>query len=302
MRSEIFYWLLNMSVSASIIGIIIYLLSKIRRIPRRIICLLWLIPLVRMWIPVGINSRYSLMSLIARFTAKTLVVYEGAFNLSMTNLVMGAETYFPLTYKTEALGNVMNAASVVWIAVTALLVCMMAAAYYTAKSDLKNARHLYDNIYSSGKISSPAVYGVFRGKIILPEEYGESDLRFILLHENMHIKRGDNLWRMIAVITACLHCFNPLSWLFLKSFLENLELACDEAVLSKCADGERKAYAETLLNSAESKSLFASAFGGAKVRVRIERILSYRKLSAFSMTLCFILAIVIGYVLITNAE
>jgi len=64
-----------------------------------------------------------------------------------------------------------------------------------------------------------------------------------------------------------------LIWLFLKKFLEDTELACDEQVLANCGEDEKKAYAMALVDCAESMGVFASPFGGAKIRVRIDRIL-----------------------------
>lgn len=58
MLADVFYWLLNMSISASIAGIAVFLLNKIPKIPRRIINILWAIPLLRMWIPIGMNSSF----------------------------------------------------------------------------------------------------------------------------------------------------------------------------------------------------------------------------------------------------
>ena len=301
MPSEFFYWLLNMSISASIVGIFIVLLSKIRRIPRKIITLLWIVPFLRMWIPVGMNSEYSLMSLISKFATKTIIVYDGIARFSMMNSISLADTYFPVTYKVDLLENVFKIAAIVWLVIAAALVIAMLILYAVTKSELKDSRHMRDNIYISDKITSPAVYGIIREKIIIPSTYRNDDLKYILMHEQAHIKRKDNLWRIVAILTACVHWFNPLSWLFLKSFLANIELACDEAVLKKCTDSEKKCYANTLLNCAESKSLYASAFGGAKVRVRIERILSYKKLSTLSAIGFISLAVVVGYMLLTNA-
>lgn len=301
MRSELFYWILNMSISSSIAGLAVYLIGRLRKIPRRILCVLWMVPFLRMWIPVGWNSRYSLISLLSRFTAKTVAVKEGS-DFSMTNFVMGADAYFPVTYKTDALKSVFEVAAVVWGMMAAALLAAMLSLYLATKADLKKARPLQGNIYIADGIPSPAVTGIFRQRILLPREYDAQDLRFILMHENAHIKRKDNLRRIVAIATACVHWFNPLSWLFLKSFLESLELACDEAVLRRCGEKEKKAYAGTLLRCAESRSLCASAFGGAKVRVRIEHILAYKKLSAVSAAAFITLAVVVGYVLLTNAK
>lgn len=299
--SEVFYWIFNMSISASIAGIVILLFGKLRQVPRRVIHVLWAVPLFRMCIPVGINSKYSLMSLIAKITSRTVTVYEGHVDFSMTNFTMAADTYFPLTYKIRQMYNIFKVSAVVWIIIAAALLIAIFIIYKVTKSELKGAELLYDNIYISDKVTSPATYGIFREKIIIPKVCKESDLNFVLLHERAHIKRKDNLWRIVGIVTACVHWFNPLSWLFLNSFLSNIELACDEAVLRKCGEDEKKNYATALLNCAESKNLYASSFGGSNVRLRIGHILSYKKLSALSMVFLIVMSAFIAYVLLTNA-
>ena len=102
-------------------------------------------------------------------------------------------------------------------------------------------------------------------------------------------------------MAAAIHWFNPFSWVFLKVFLADLELACDEAAIAKYCDEERKEYARTLLNCSQSKSLFASAFGGAKVRMRIENVLSYKQMTVVSAVGFTILILAIIYTLLTNA-
>lgn len=302
MPSAIFYWVLNMSITASIMGIIILLIGKFRRIPRFIICLLWCIPFLRMWVPISVNSKFSLMALLSKFATKTVIIYDGTVNFSMMNSVQAADRYFPMSYKANILDQAFSVATTVWLIVAIALLIAMTALYMTTKHELKDSRHLRDNIYVSDKITSPATYGIIRPRIILPKNYNSNDLKYILMHEQAHIKRLDNLWRIVAIVTACIHWFNPLSWLFLKVFLENLELACDEKVLKNSSEEDKKRYALTLINCAESKSLYASAFGGARVKVRIERILSYKKLSLFAVVTFLVFASVIAYILLTNAS
>lgn len=291
-----------MSISASLAGLIVYFVSKIRQIPRRIICVLWIVPFLRMWIPVGINSKYSLMSFISKFATRTVTVYEGTVDLSMINSVMAADTYFPMTYKIDLFERVFGIAFAIWGIIAVALIITMVILYSVTMAEIRGAKHFDGNVYISDRVSSPATYGIFRPRIVLPKEYDEEDLKYILMHEKSHIKRLDNLRRVAAITAACVHWFNPLSWLFLENYLTSLELACDESVLRQCNDGERKAYAEILLDCAERKSLYVSAFGGTAVRVRIERILAYKKLSAISMTAFIILAAVLGYILLTNAK
>lgn len=302
MLSEVFYWLFNMSISASLVGIIILLIGKIKRLPRRLIHILWVIPFLRMWIPIGMTSKYSLMTLISKFTTRIVVVYDGPVDFTFTNHLMAASNYSPITYKVNLLDRLFGIASMVWIIVTAALIIISVIIYVITKSELKDAILLRDNIYVSDRITLPATYGIFQPRIIIPKKYEQSDLKYIIAHESAHIQRRDNLWRILAIITISLHWFNPLAWLFLMKFLEETELACDERVLADFGEYEKKAYAIALVDCAKSKNVFVSAFGGAKIRVRIDHILSYRKLSIISIICFTVLAIAIAYVLLTNAS
>jgi beta-lactamase regulating signal transducer with metallopeptidase domain len=214
---------------------------------------------------------------------------------------MAAADYFPIVYKTDLLKDVFAVGGTIWAILAAGAVLCSVLLYVFTKSALKGAVHIEKNIYQSDKITTPAVYGVIRPKIILPVGLGGEDLEYILMHERVHIRRRDNLWRVAAVITACVHWFNPLVWLFMKRFFVDMELACDAGVLKNLDQESRKSYASALLSCAAGKAYYASAFGGAKTRLRIENILSYQKLTLVS-ALAFALFIgVIAITLITNA-
>ena len=122
------------------------------------------------------------------------------------------------------------------------------------------------------------------------------------MHERTHIGRLDNLWRVVEIITCCIHWFNPFVWLFLKRFFEDMELSCDEKVLRKYHPDRKTDYARALIECESKKTVFASAFGGAKTRVRIENILSYKKLSIFSTICLTALIAAIAVTLLTNAS
>lgn len=303
MLGEIFYWIFNMSIAATICMVPVLLLRLIKKIPRRIFIWLWLIPIVRMCVPIGISSKYGIMALLSEFTTKSVTILEISDDsiLTMMNHVMGANSYFPITYKINLLEDLFNIASVVWLFVALAAIFSLVIIYFMTQGEMKDAKHLKENLYLSDKIKTPAVYGIIKPKIILPFEYEQSELNYVLMHERAHIKRKDNFIRLFAFIVVCLHWFNPLAWLMLKLFHSDMELACDEAVLSQCNETERKEYAHTLLSTAEKTNLFATSFGGSKIRIRIDRILSYKKISVFSIVAFSALVIAICYVLLTNA-
>lgn len=303
MLQEVFYWIFNMSITATITGVLVLLLRTIKRLPKRITVFLWAIPFLRLTIPFGINSPYSLMTLLSKITTKTIVVYQptDGIDFSVMNSIMAADTYFPITYKTNILDTIFSVASAVWIIVSLAIILMLVVTYFATIYEIKNVTHLKDNIYLSEKVISPAVYGIIKPKIILPTSYKNRDIELIVLHEKTHIRSLDNLWRMIAFVIASVHWFNPFCWLFLKRFLADLELSCDERVVTRLGTERAKEYALSLLESKQGTTVFASAFGGAKIRTRIENILSFKKLTWLSLTVFIVLLGAIFYVLLTNA-
>ena len=303
MLQEVFYWIFNMSITAALTGVLIMLVRLIKGIPRRMTTFLWIIPFLRMTIPLGLDSPYSLMTLLSKITTKTIVVFQPTdkISFSMMNSVMAANSYFPITYKVNILETIFSVASVIWAVVALAIVLMLTAIYCTTLFEIKDSKYLRENVYLSEKISSPAVYGVLRPKIVLPASYKDRDIELIVQHEKTHIRGLDNLWRMIAFLIVAVHWFNPFSWLFLKAFLADLELSCDERVLVKLGADRSKEYASALLECKQGATVFASAFGGARIRTRIENILSFRKLTWISLAAFIALISVIFYVLLTNA-
>lgn len=304
MLSEVFYWLFNMSIVASLTGICILLIRCIEAIPRRIITILWIIPFIRMWIPIGIGGKHSLMSIISMYTTKTVIVYESDKlpSLTDTNIVMAAKSYFPVKYKVNLVGDVFYVSSIVWMIIAVALFIAFIILYFSTMHDISDSVHLYKNVYTSDKVTSPSVYGIFNPKILIPPSIAEKDeLYYVLLHELKHIHRHDNLRRILAFASISLHWFNPFAWIFLKCFFEDIELACDESVLKKCRENEKKKYASALISCMEQKTLFVSAFGGAKIHRRIEKIIAYKKMTVLSIIVFLALITAISYFLLTNA-
>lgn len=303
MLSEIFYWVFNMSLIGSAMGLIVLLIRAVRPIPRRVAAVLWAAPFLRFAVPVWLNSRWSLMTLISRFTTRTVVVYRPADDLSFscTNAAMAANSYFPIVFKVNPLETVFRVGAVVWAIGAAALLLAWGMIYVITMREMRCAVRLRGRVYLSEKVSSPAVYGVLRPRIVVPESWADRDLTWVLAHENAHIRRLDNLWRLLAFAVTAIHWFNPLAWLYLKLFLGDLELACDETALARCGDAERREYARALLDGAGGKILFASAFGGARIRTRIENVLSFRRMTVLSLIGFAALAAAILITLLTNA-
>ena len=303
--AEAFYWFLNMNIVASLCGLVILLLRRIRRIPRRLICWLWLIPALRVLLPFGMGGRwgnFGLVGLLSRVWGRPARI-TGLPDAIITNYVQAASSYDPLTFREAWQFKVFTWGSLIWIILACALLLTFGILYGITMREMNDARPLAGRrgVYLSDKVTGPALYGIVKPRIVLPEGTEESpQLEHILLHEETHRRRLDNRRRAAAFALTALCWFNPLAWLFLKCFLADLELACDEQVLARLGEEKKKEYALALVSQAEQKNLFASAFGGAAIRVRVERILSWKRMSLLACLALGAFAAALSWFLLTD--
>ncbi len=112
----------------------------------------------------------------------------------------------------------------------------------------------------SKDLKSPAVYGVIKQFLILPEGYmdklSREQAEHVLIHELCHLKRGDLLVHWICILLQIVYWFNPLLIWSRKQMRHICEICCDLSVANvlreKTAD-----YRATLLKTA--RELFAES-------------------------------------------
>lgn len=132
-------------------------------------------------------------------------------------------------------------------------------------------------------ISTPAVTGLLRPRLLLPHErYDVQELRYILRHELCHLKRRDMLLKLVLLAANAMHWFNPVVYLMLRQADEDIELACDSAATDGLELPERAAYSRTLLAAVQSsvRALPATTcFGGTVecLKRRITNVLGAQK-------------------------
>ena len=105
----------------------------------------------------------------------------------------------------------------------------------------------------SGEASVPAVCGIRRPCVVLPEPavaWPADRLRMVLKHERMHIARHDTRTYLMARLALALYWPNPLAWWAVSRLRREAERACDDGVLLQ---GERPAhYAGELIDVVQS--------------------------------------------------
>lgn len=110
-------------------------------------------------------------------------------------------------------------------------------------------------LVASRAVENPAVSGILRATVIIPEDLettlSSAELRHVLLHEAAHVRRHDLRWNWAALAVLVLHWFNPLVWLAVRLMRSDREAACDATVLSTMSGDARMAYGTTLLRIQE---------------------------------------------------
>ena len=134
----------------------------------------------------------------------------------------------------------------------------------------------------SGQCTTPLVIGCYRPIILLPTAIRESlspaELETVLVHELMHIARGDSWWRLAQATLGALYFFHPAVWLARYQLNQLCEEACDEQTVLALA-GERRNYAQAIVKAAtiigyQPPYLAMNMVGdGLPVKRRLQRIL-----------------------------
>ena len=121
--------------------------------------------------------------------------------------------------------------------------------------------------------AGPALLGVLRPRLLLPADSPErltpNELRFVLLHELVHLKRGDVVAEWLLTLVQIAHWFNPLVWLAAGRCRADREIACDAAVVALAGEAGRADYGRTILKLATELAprRFAPAAVGAAVGI-----------------------------------
>ncbi|MCG8482089.1 MAG: M56 family metallopeptidase [Clostridia bacterium] len=339
MLSTIFTYVLNMSIAASVVFIMVMLVRLIlkNKLPKTISYILWSLLLVRLIIPFSFSTNLSVFNYLPT-SEKIVEINEvvNSFEYIPTDIGMMQEPKIETGINNmnenineslpsatpEASVNPMQViiyvGSLIWICgVVGMLLLITSLFIMTSnkiktaiiyKNDkLKNACYTKLNmpqkidIFISEHLNTPIVFGLIKPRIILPQSILENktELEHIILHELVHIKRKDHIFKLISLIVLSIHWFNPLVWAGFITAHKDMEMSCDERVIALFEEDIRRQYAYSLLNiSIQQNNLLGGgfiAFGEKNINKRIKSIVNYKKpvfsLSAMSIILLLVLAV-----------
>ena len=113
-------------------------------------------------------------------------------------------------------------------------------------------------IVETPHVSSPALHGFIRPRLLVPpgllRTFSREELRFVILHELAHLQRHDIAVGWLLAALQALHWFNPVIWVAFLRMRADRELAADELALWYAKPTENRAYAETIIKLLETCS------------------------------------------------
>lgn len=305
MMNEIFARYLEAGIFGSVIILLILVLRLcLRRAPRRILCLLWLLAAVRLLLPFQLESRLSLQPDLDNVAAVMGQEQDApATNVGLPDEIVfvpeNESIYQPQTQSVadaekqhKSPIDTMDLLSIIWVSVACSAVIYMIVSYMILKFRVREAVRCEDGIMECDRIRGAFLLGYLRPKIYLPFRVSSTDRKFIIAHERAHIARGDNWWKLLGFLCASIHWYNPLVWLSYGLLCRDIELACDERVIRSLDTDERKGYSMALLNCGKSlsgASICPVAFGEVSLKTRIKSILRYRKPGLWITVIAFVL-------------
>lgn len=195
--------------------------------------------------------------------------------------------------------------SIIWLAGMLLLVLWNIILTVRVRKKLGRAVRYRDNIYESDNIPSPFVLGVFSPRIYIPFRLSDREREYILRHEKYHIHRRDYLTKILAVLITSVYWFHPLVWVSYFCMVRDMEMSCDEYVLSEMEEDVRQDYSRSLLAFAANERRFTLGtltFGETDTRSRIKHVLRFKKKGKWMSALAIVLFALVGTACLTNGQ
>jgi Zn-dependent protease with chaperone function len=148
---------------------------------------------------------------------------------------------------------------------------------------------------------APAVEGVLRPRISLPagieRVLSDRELDAVLIHERIHVRRRDNLIRLIHELARCGLWFHPLVWVASSRLAFYRELSCDESVIRRGRGAELIAALGKL--AAPEGAFLLEAGVGSFLGHRLARLAAARGRSSFAAA-STLLAVTFGALLLAG--
>lgn len=282
---------------AALVPLILRRLMK-KRYPARMVCVVWAILALRLLVPVQLTLPQAPVQVMPR-TNYVVQSNQTAFRQAGLPVAQNparwvtgtqAQTLSAADTGTVKTVDITDILLTLWLAGVISCILWQGIGYYRLIRSLKGKSRSVERadlhtilqeqcadlvidreipLRVSAAADCPMLAGFIHPTLYLPDErISRTDAAFIFRHELTHYKHGDLWLKLLLLAARCLHWFNPLVHLIARFAQEDIEAACDDAVVRGHDGAYRRAYGETILRSAiaqaQKRKALVSCFGDDK--------------------------------------
>ena len=309
---SVFLHLLNMSITAGWLVLAVMVLRLLmKRAPRWMVCLLWVLVAVRLICPVSVESVLSLIPSAETVPTDVVIGTPPTINsgVPVVDAVVNpiiSDTLAPTPeYSADPVQIATFVAANVWVLGMVLMLLYALVSTLRLRWQVRESACLRRNIRQCDRIATPFILGIIRPRIYLPSTLSDQDALCVVAHEEAHIRRRDHWWKPLGYLLLTVYWFNPLLWVGYILLCRDIEAACDERVIRDMDMEQRRRYSEVLLACSMPRRMISAcplAFGETGVKSRIKSVLSYKKPTFWIILLAVVLTIVAAVCLLTNPK
>lgn len=307
---ELFMEVVSLSfIGSLVIGFVLLLRLFMKRLPKKFSYILWLIPGIRLLCPISFRGIWGVWGNIEMDFGDRMVVLpmkkEIAEAIGQPDFIwgqMGVSVSEGRGTPESQMELVVKVCSILWVVGVVWLVFYNIVSYIKLYRRIRVSIKLREHIYLADSIASPFVIGIFPARIYLPSGVNWGDYPDIIAHEEIHRKRYDHLFKLLAYGIVMIHWFNPIVWIGFFFFVRDMEMSCDEAVMGKEPREIRQRYAHALLDFAIGKKFegFPVSFSEGNAKGRIKNLMREKKKSKWITLLAGVIVFVAAVLLIPN--
>lgn len=333
--TSVFLKILNTGIASSfIILAVIILRALFRRAPKRLICLLWMLVVLRLLIIVPVSSPFSLLPFreavsVSEETGAASAALDGNIKDDLRpadDIKTGGDKTESVAVKPSTVvstpksditadpaitldktrhAGYMEIASYIWAGGALSLLGYEFVSYLMMKRRLRNAEIVEGNVYQSDRVKTPITFGLIKPRIYIPLGLEDGAAEYAIIHEKNHIARKDHVAKALVFALFAVYWFNPLVWLSYYLLSRDIELSCDEGVVKEMDEQSRRGYADALLSISSGKvrrlsGISPLGFGITGIKERIKRIVFYKKGSRLTVSAVVVAAVLIAAVFLTS--
>lgn len=291
--TDVFAKVLNLSIVSSFLIVAVLILRLIlAKAPKVVRYILWGMVALRLLIPFSFESSLSLIPNAQEYDSTSV---------TSTTYITPLPAEIEQTATTSA--DILSILSIVWIVGVAVMLLYMLISFIRVYKMVAVSVKIRDNIYMCDHLSSPFVLGIIKPSIYLNSSMKDSDSKYIIAHEQAHIRHLDHVFKPLGFILLSIYWFNPLCYLAYYLFVKDIELFCDESVIRTLDSNGKKEYSTVLLECGISSRAITHcplAFSENHIKHRIKSILKYKKPTVYIVIASVVLCVVVLVLFMTN--